>query len=200
MASAVNGTIQFKTAYLVKVDPSAADTEGRLEVRQKKGCALTHGTNPAAPAGKGAEQLTGVNPKYAFQIHRAAESSDWVLDSIDVGGDGSRLPFVSPLTQSEKARAAVCDNFQLERPLTLERLFGMPNLRITRSTIVTLDSVEMVRIEFTCLPSPEKPKDRLSVILGGHLILDPRHYWCIKECSYRTDDSMSKRTFLSQFE
>ncbi|HKB02317.1 MAG TPA: hypothetical protein VKD90_08860, partial [Gemmataceae bacterium] len=173
-----------------------------MEVKQNNNCVLIHRSGGDLARVKNAEYVTGVNPKYAFQIKRTVGDKDWVIDQIDLGGDGSQLPLGLRMPQREAAEFTVCNHFRIwDRQLTLERLFEKPNLKLTKTERITMDGTDMVRIEFDCPHPPERRKEPgFSAVQGGHLVLDPSHYWCIREYSVRTDDSVSKRHYSVRFE
>src|SRR5262249_26091646 len=98
-----------------------------------------------------AEYITAVNPKYAFQIKRTLGSSEWVIDQVEIGGDGSRLPLGLGLPQRQTAQLSVCDHFRIwDQHLTLERLFDRPNFKATKIEPLVSDGANLLRIDFEC--------------------------------------------------
>ena len=202
IAGSISGTTRNKTVYAVRPSPDFPDDEWFNEVKQNKDCVLIHRSGGDFARAKNAEVVTGVNPKYAFQLKRTIGSSEWVMDQIDMGGDGSKLPLGNGMTQQQSANMHILAHFRVFDPhLALERLIERPNFRATKTAPVVVDGIDMVRIDFECPYPIEKRKEPgFSAVQGGHMVLDPKHLWCLKEYSVRTNDSASRRTFSRKFD
>ena len=191
IAPSISGTSHDKSVYIVRPDPKLPDLDYLREVKQNKGCVSTHLKSSDLIRLKNAEFVLAVNPKYAFQIKRTIGSKDWVLDQIDMGSDGSQLTLANGLPQRDFVQMWVCEHFEIVNDrLTLERLIGKPNFRANQIVSVAVDGSEMIRIEFECpfpLETRKDPRDaNWHPVQGGYVILDPKHYWCVKEYRVHT--------------
>ena len=202
LASNINGAGRSKVVYLVKLKPDSLDLEAFGEVKQNRHCVLIHhSSSDMARVKKKAEYVTGVNPKYAFEISRNVGSQKWAIEQVDIGGDGSNLALAYRRPLRQTAQMFCCEHFSVWGGLTLEKLIDRPNFRATKTERVTIDGVGMVRIDFESPYPVEKRKEPgFSPIQGGYLILDPEHYWCLKEYTVRTNDSSSRRTYWRSFD
>jgi hypothetical protein len=202
LAASVSGTGRSQLKYIVRPSPDMLDSESFIEVKQNRDCVSIQRNGLTLSRSKEADYVTGVNPKYAFQIKRPIGTTDWIIDQIDIGGDGSQLSLAFGVPLRQTAQREVCSHlFVWDRRNSLDDLFERPNFRTTHVGPVMVDGVEMVRVDFECPYPVEKMKDPgFSPVQGGQVVLDPKHYWCIKEYMVRTDDSTSVRKFSKKFD
>lgn len=202
LGSSYHGTSRAKMVYSLRPSPDWVDTEDQWKLKQNAGGVSIQYTSGDVTHKQYLEFVRAANSKYAFKIRRPVGSPDWVIEQLDIGGDGSQITPGAPLTLRETARATVCQHFRIwDNQFTLERLFERPNFRTTRVSRVHVGESDLIRIDFECPYPIEKRKEPgFHPVQSGHLILDPQHYWCINECGYRSNDSVTVRDVQIKFE
>lgn len=198
MSMVNTGSGKSVVIFVVSPEANRRNREKYWELRQNQKCVSVFGSASDSDE----ESVIAANSQYAFKIKRRIGNKDWVLDQVDLGGDGSKfLPSGRSLARSAN-QGIVCELFQISGlSLTLESLVENPHFRTTKTETTIIDGAEMIRIQFQCVQPPDKGTVRnFPMIRNGYVLLDPGHYWCLKEYQVETDDGLAIRTISRSYQ
>jgi hypothetical protein len=121
----------------------------------------------------------GMNPRYAFQLQRTQAGTSWaVVKIIDLTKES--LP---DRWQSKY------DDFRLEATgfvrlsgQPLSDIVQSPTFRVDRCSSTQKEGEEFVELSFTY--DHEKGPFLRAGLMKGTLLLDPKHFWCLRSAEY----------------
>lgn len=164
-----NGSPYMRFSVSVKQNPTCKLYEWQSFLSQGK------------PNGASKGLVRGYNPRYVFALARKSPKSAWVLTDINVGADRN----TSELAEYALNATGWVSSLVQFRGRSLATLMQQPAFRLLKAEPVMQDGVEMVRVEFDN-PHPWQEEGKpFYPIQGGTLILDPNHYWCLRQADVR---------------
>lgn len=120
------------------------------------------------------------NPNYIYSLSKRKAESSWALTQVNAWDLASKLPEDYAVWIGSGVQAALLDLEHQQLP----DIVALPSFHVRRAAKVSRDGLELVQIEFE--NAAANPKDVLSIIQGGTLLLDPQRSWCLRGYEIQT--------------
>jgi hypothetical protein len=166
-ASNINGSLIQRTKLL---SDATILRENRQEIKQRKDCALVH-IDRVNEKQDASGELLAYNPRYAFNLHRRARDSRWVVSEIDLSGNRAKI---------DEWRIDMKTTYGLTFYLGnnyLPMIVKEPGFQFTDATVVSKDGKNYVSASFI---RPNADRNNAPVV-SGKVVLSPDQYWMIAE-------------------
>lgn len=124
-------------------------------------------------------RVEGVNEKYAFTLRRESAKRGWALVELKTG-DGERTwsdtrqKILQGITEGRDSALRI---WHLRLPVLLKD----SAFRIVAVSVEHRGGVDLARVQFQYPKGQENPKDGVVPLHGGWFLLDPQHYWIVRE-------------------
>lgn len=179
----LQGTIRMEIVYTV-AGRAGQTYVSTLRVKQGPDCALyEQSMRGMSPKGDSPTFALGLNPKYAFHIERTTDASDWLLRKVTRNRD-ERLWQGMPLPLGEAVAGSMTQYLQIEG--SAEAFLTNSKLKIESARREEVEGREMWRVAYLAT-TPEKPSREADAPRSGWVLLDPAHYWCVREGGRRSE-------------
>lgn len=125
--------------------------------------------------------VAAVNPRYYFRLSRASERAAWQID--DFGPSSSGNEESSYIRNSVRKNAADAIRAMTpDRGPLLSELMHEGTFTVKRATLESGSEENLVRVEFSYMPTPENLTKR--ILRSGWVLLDADNHWIIRRFEY----------------
>jgi hypothetical protein len=184
-AERLQGTVIWTDTIRDAKGTFRSQLRGQYEIKQNERCAaflrqFLGRTGPEAKKSMTEGEVSVVNPVYAFKLSRRTPDNGWLLEQLDLHGNGKAF-----------AGKPVRDLLMDFIPVTLvyntllSSFMQDKYFKILRASAMQQGDQNFIRIEFE-YTGPQDFKRSFEPVRSGSIILMPDSYWLVKEWQVKT--------------
>jgi hypothetical protein len=150
----------------------------KLEIKHNSRCRMMIDQDLPPDSSQG--RILAYNPAYSFRLQRKTAVNPWAVADVAKRSEG-----VASATVREVDSIRLVSIPMLLFTEELPDFVHRPTFHVLRTTPVSLDGTELVRVEFDNAHPIKEPERKFCPVQSGSMLLDPNRFWYVRSCEVR---------------